>query len=196
MAINATTLSAAITDYQTQFAVGSTTGMTPPVQTTGSGLTYLLCESEMMQVTAVPVSGTVQVVRGVLGTMALAHVTSSGVLAGLVTDFPNYVAKISTESPLLPDRFSGVSAVVASAATIVAPGPLFHVSGNTATNIITPPANFVEGMITIIADGVWTFTSSAVTNGIAATGTVTTAKSAVSFVYDAATALWYPTRLS
>ncbi len=196
MAITATTLSGAITPYATQFALASTTGVLAPVSTTGSGATYLLCEAEMMFVTAVPVSGTVQVIRGVLGTQAVAHVTSSGVLAGLVTDFPNFVAKIGTESPLLPDRFSGVSAVVASAATIVAPGPLFHVSGGTAINIITPPANFVEGSVTVIFDSACTWTSSSVTNGISASGTSTTAGSAVTFTLDAATLRWYPSRLA
>src|SRR5271154_3449029 len=196
MAITASTLSGAITAYATQFALSSTTGVTAPVLTTGSGATYLYCEAEMMAVTAVPVSGTVQVVRGVLGTMAVAHVTSSGVLAGLVTDFPNFVAKISTESPLLPDRFSGVSAIVASAATVVAPGPLFHVSGGTAINIITPPANFVEGQVTIIFDSACTWTSSNVTYGISASGSSTTAASAVTFLYDAATLRWYPSRLA
>ncbi len=194
MAITATTLSGAITPYATQFALASTTGVLAPVSTTGSGATYLLCEAEMMFVTAVPVSGTVQVIRGVLGTQAVAHVTSSGVLAGLVTDFPNFVAKIGTESPLLPDRFAGVSAVVAAAGTIVAPGPLFHVSGTTATTKITPPANFVEGSITIIADAIWTWTSTTAANGILCPGSVTTAGSTVTFVYDAATSQWYPSR--
>jgi hypothetical protein len=34
-----------------------------------------------------------------------------------------------------------------------------------------------------------------VTNGIAASGTVTTALTAITFTYDAATARWYPSRI-
>ena len=196
MAITATTLSAAITSSQTSFAVASTTGALAPNYTTGVGVTYAFCDNEMMLVSGVPVSGTVTVVRGVLGTQATAHAITAPVLFGLVTDFPNFAASITAFQTLQPNRYWGVSAPVASAASITATGGLFHVTGTTATNIIVPPANFVEGEITIIADGVWTFTSSAVTNGIAASGTVTTAKSAIKFIYDANTALWYPERLS
>ena len=72
MSINTTTLSGAITAYQTQIGLTSATGVTAPVSTTGSGLTYLYCEAEMMQVTAV--SGTfISVIRGVYGTQAVAH---------------------------------------------------------------------------------------------------------------------------
>jgi hypothetical protein len=196
MAINSTTLSAAITISATQFTVGSTTNITAPVLTTGSGATLLYCEAELMQVISVPASGVVQVARGFGGTVATAHASGANVVIGLVTDFPNFTPQVTAFTTLAPNRFQGISPVVASSATIVAAGPVFHVSGTTAINIITPPANFVEGQITIIADGVMVWTSSAVTNGIAASGTVTTAKSSVSFIYDANTALWYPTRLA
>lgn len=196
MAINVTTLSANITAYQTQFAVGSTTNITAPVLTTGSGYTWLYVESELMWVTGVPGSGVVQVTRGMLGTQAVAHNASANVTIGLPTDFPIFAPKVQAFRSLEPDRYQGVYAPVASAATIVATGPIFHVTGTTAINIITPPANFVEGMVTILFDGACTWTSSAVTNGIAASGTATTAKSAVSFIYDTSTALWYPTRLA
>lgn len=196
MAINVTTLSSAITAYQTQFAVGSTTNITAPVLTTGSGYTWLLVDAELMWVTAVPVSGTVQVTRGMMGTQATAHVITTNVTIGLPGDFPVFVPKIQAFRSLEPDRFQGVYGPVASAATIVAPGPIFHVTGTTAINIITPPANFVEGSITILFDGACTWTSSAVTNGIAASGTATTAKSAVTFTYDTSTSLWYPSRLA
>jgi hypothetical protein len=195
MAINNTTLSGAVTAYATQFAVVSTTNITAPVLTTGAGMTWLFVENELMWVTGVPVSGTVQVSRGMLGTKAVAHLTAAPVIIGTPTDFPVFLPTLAAFA-VAPNSYQGMGTAVASAATIIAPGPVFHVTGTVATNIITPPANFVEGTITIIADGVWTFTSSAVTNGIAMTGTVTTAKSAVSFTYDAATALWYPHRLA
>jgi hypothetical protein len=196
MAINTTTLSAAITASQTQFAVASTTNITAPVLTTGSGYTWLLVEAELMWVTAVPASGVVQVTRGMLGTQAVAHSTTATVTIGLPTDFPVFVPKIQAFRSLEPDRFQGVYAPVASAASITATGPIFHVTGGTAINIINPPANFVEGTITILFDSACTWTSSAVTYGIAASGTCTTAKSAVSFTYDTVTALWYPSRLA
>lgn len=195
MAINVTTLSAAITSSQTTFSVGSTTNITAPVLTTGSGFTWLLIDSELMWVTAVPVSGTIQVTRGMLGTQATAHVITTNVTIGLPADFPNFQPKIGAFG-LLQDRFQGVYGPVASAATIVAPGPIFHVTGSTAINIITPPANFVEGSVTVIFDSACTWTSSAVTNGILASGTSTTAKSAVTFIYDTSTSGWVPSRLA
>jgi hypothetical protein len=196
MAINTTTLSGALTAYQTQFSVGSTTNITAPVLTTGSGFTFLYVEAELMWVTAVPVAGTVTVVRGVYGTKAVAHLTSAPVIIGLVTDFPVFTPQVGAFQTEVQNRFVGVSAPVASAATIVAPAQFFHVTGTTAINIITPPTNFVAGEVTIIFDGVCTWTSSNVANGISANGTATTAGSAVKFYLDANTSRWYPERLA
>jgi hypothetical protein len=199
VAINTTTLNGAITAYQTTFALTSTTNVTAPtyqsnIAGSASTYTYLLVEAEMMFVTSIPVSGTVSVLRGQLGTQAVSHITLTNVTIGLPVDFPNFQPKLGAFQ-VLQDRFSGVSAAVASAATIIAPGPVFHVTGTTATNIITPPANFVEGEITIIADGIWTFTSSAVANGIFQSGTVGTAGTMIKFVFDANTVRWYPARI-
>jgi hypothetical protein len=167
------------------------------VLTTGSGITVLYCEAEMMWVTGVPVSGTVTVVRGYYGTKAVAHLTSAPLSIGLLSDFPVFTPQVGAFQVEVQNRFVGISAPVAAAATIVAPANVFHVTGTTATNIITPPAGFVGGEITVIADAVWTFTASTtVANGIAATGTVSTAKSAIKFVFDANTALWYPERVT
>jgi hypothetical protein len=196
MAITATTLSGALTAYQTTFAVSSTTGITAPVLTTGSGLTYLYVEAELMQVTAVPVSGTVSVVRGTNGTKAVAHLTSVPVIIGGVSDFPVFTPQVGAFQTEVQNRYASLSAVVASSATIVAPANYFHVSGGTAINIITPPANFVSGEITIIFDSACTWTSSNVANGISASGTSTTAGSAVKFFLDANSARWYPSRLA
>lgn len=195
MAITATTLSAAITSSQTQFALASTSAIVLPVSTTGAG-SFLLVDREMMQVTGVPVSGTVQVVRGVNGTIASAHTITSGVLISATqADFPNFQPTVDAFIGGLP-RYQGAMGPVASAATIAATGQFFHVTGGTAINIITPPTNFVEGEITIIFDSTCTWTSSAVTNGIAASGTSTVGASAVKFYYDAATSRWYPERLA
>ena len=196
MAFNSTTLSAACGAADTTISVASATGITAPNFTTGVGLTYLFVETECMLVMGV--SGTVIFVqRGMAGTPAAAHGVTVPVLAGLPTDFGPIVPSVKGQQDPTPFGANfGFSAPVASAATIAATGALFHVTGTTATNIITPPAGMLEGQITIVADGVWTFTSSAVVNGIAATGTVTTAKSAVSFTLDAGTNLWYPSRLA
>jgi hypothetical protein len=192
MAIASTTLSAAINAYQTQFAVASTTNISAPVNTTGVG-SFLFVDRELMQVTGIPVAGTVTVIRGVQGTQAVAHNNTQGVLIGeAASDFPNFQPTISAFAVGLP-RYQGINAPVASALAITPPGAFFHVTGTTATATINLPANFVEGPITVIADGVWTWTAA---GNIAVAGTVTTAGSTVTFVYDAATSLWYPSRLA
>ncbi len=189
MAINNTTLTAAITGYDTKIFVASTTNITAGILSTSStGRTLLYIDNELMTVNRVPTAGVVYVERGVAGTVAAPHVINSLVLCGGPVDFPQFLPK---NLAAVADKFQGVSAAVAAAATIVAPGNVFHVTGTTATNIITPPAGFVEGSITIISDGAWTFTSSAVTNGIAASGAAVTS-SIVIFTFDAVTALWYP----
>jgi hypothetical protein len=195
MAITTTTLSATITANQTQFGLASTTNVLAPISTTGVG-SFLLCDREMMQVTAVPVSGTVQVVRGVYGTRAVAHNASQGVLISATqADFPTFQPAIDAYNTNL-NRYQGINAPVAAAAVLVASGAIFHVTGTTASTSITPPAGFVEGQLTIIADAIWTWTSTTAANGILCAGTVTTAGSTVTFTYDAATSQWYPSRVS
>lgn len=135
--------------------------------------------------------------RGYAGTPTSAHGVTCPVVAGLPTDFGPIVPSVKAQQDATPaGSMFGFSAPVASAATIVASGPLFHVTGTTATNIITPPAGFIDGQITVVADGVWTFTLSNVTNGIMGSGTVTAANTAVSFYYDGATSRWYPSRMA
>ncbi len=197
MAINTTTITGATTSYTTQFAVGSTANITAPVLTTGSGFTLLYVEAELMFVTSVPVSGTVTVLRGFGGTKAVAHLAAVLVTIGGFGDFVQFTPQIGAFQTEVQNRFMGLSAPVAAAATIVAPANVFHVTGTTATNIITPPANFVGGEVTIIADGVWTWTvSSSTTYGMATSGTVTAGHSVVKFFLDPNTALWYPERLA
>jgi hypothetical protein len=201
VAINHTTLSGALTDNQTTFAVASTTNITAPtyssfIQGSTSTWTYLYVEAEMMFVTAVPISGTVTVIRGVMGTIATTHATSALVIIGTPADFPNFTPQIAAFQTLAPNRFQGISSPVAAAATLVPSGPIFHVTGSTATSSISLPTNFVEGAITVIADAVWTWTSSSAAQGIAQAGTVTSLGSTVTFTYDANTSLWYPSRLA
>ena len=65
--------------------------------------------------------------------------------------------------------------------------------GNNRYGHINLPPNFVEGSVTIIADGVWTWTAA---GNISAAGTVTTAGTSVVFNYDAATGKWSPSRVA
>lgn len=196
MSLNTTTLSAAIGASDTSFTLGSTTGITAGVSTTGSGVTYLLIESEMVLVTAVPVSGYVQVTRGQLGTQAVTHSKSTPVLAGLVSDFPQFTPGISTSFTVAASNFKVVDAPVAAAATLTPSGRLFHVTGHTASSLMNLPTGFVGGDITIIADDTWTWTSSTNAQGFAQAGAVTSAGSAVTFYYDPNTLLWYASRNS
>jgi hypothetical protein len=192
MAINKTTLSGAVAALDTLIGVVSATGITAPVPTTGVGLTYLLVEQEMMKVTNL--NGlSINVARGVQGTAAVAHASGAAVIVGAPADFPLFTPAISAVTISDPDRFDGFSAPVASATTITASGPRFHVTGTTATATINLPTNFVEGQIVVVADGIWTWTAA---GNIAVAGTVTTAASAVIFVYDAGTTKWYPVRLA
>lgn len=196
MSINATTLSAAIGANDTALLVASATGITAPNNQTGAGVTLLYVENEIMGVTAV--NGTyVNVTRGLAGTQALAHSASAPVLAGLATDFPKFTPAIGAFVTKKPNRYDGVYAPVAAAATITPSGPIFHVTGHTATSKINAPSSdFVEGQFTVIADDTWTWTSATTPGSLAQAGAVTSAGSCVTFVYDAATALWYASRNS
>lgn len=196
MAFNATTLSAACGVSDTVIVVASATGITAPNFTSGTGITYLLVETEYMLVTGVN-STFISVQRGVGGSPTAAHASSAPVLAGLPADFGPFVPSVKAQQDPSPSGvLYGFSAPVASSATIAAPGQLFHVTGGTAINIITPPAGMIEGQVTIVFDSACTWTSSNVTNGISASGTNTTAGSAVTFYLDAATNRWYPARLA
>jgi hypothetical protein len=191
MAITSTTLSGAVAALDTNIGLTSATGVTVAAPTTGVGLIYLYMEGEMMIPTLV--NGTlVSVIRGQMGTKQIAHASAVPVLIGGPADFPNFVPSQNVtvgES----SNFAAVSAPVASATTIIASGKRFHVTGTTATATITPPAGFVEGEITVIADGVWTWTAA---GNILVAGTVTTAGGSVTFIYDAKTSKWYPSRLA
>lgn len=196
MAITATTLSAACGANDTSVTVASATGITAPNFTTGVGITYLFCETEAMLVQSV--TGTViGVQRGVAGTPAAAHAVTAPIIAGLPADFGVIVPSIKAQQDASPNgSMYGFGGPVASAATIAATGALFHVTGGTAINIITPPTGMIEGAVTIVFDSACTWTSSNVANGISSSGTNTTAGSAVTFWLDAGTSRWYPSRLA
>lgn len=206
MSLATTTLSGNITNTQTSFGVASASNITAPNFQTGAGITYLLVEQELMQVQSV--AGTVvSVKRGMFGTAAAGHQASAPVLSGLPADFLGFVPAIRGMVTTLPTPFIGVSAPVASAATIQASGPLFHVTGTTTIATILPPSqanlpagvgsgvpNYTDGgEITIIFDGVATWNA---TGNIAVAGSPTTAGSSVTFIFDQNSGKWHPSRLA
>lgn len=86
-------------------------------------------------------------------------------------------------------RSTNVGANVASAGTITPTGPVFHVTGVAAIATINVPSNALASpMITIIPDGIFTWTTA---GNIALAGTAVVNK-AVSFYYDSGTSKWYP----
>ena len=193
MSLSETTLSAAITETANTLQVASATGITAPNFTTGAGVTYLYVDYEMMVVTAV--SGTlISVIRGIFGTRQVAHSNTQGVIAGLYSDFQNFVPSVTSFTTGVLQKYNGVAAPVAAATTITPTGQYFHITGTTATATINlPSTDFLEGTIFVIADAVWTWTTA---GNIAALGTVTTAGSMVAFFWDGAKQLWYPSRVS
>lgn len=199
MALNTTTLSAAVNIYNTSFGVASATGVTAPNYTTGAAiggtLTYALCEEEMMQVTAV--SGTfISVLRGVYGTVAGSHAASAPITFGIWSDFPAFIPAIKTSTDSNPQRFAAFSAPVAGAATNVATGGYFHLTGTVAMVTLTAPAGFVGGEISIVFDGSAAGLTWTAAGNIAVAGTATTAASIVTFTFDPGSGKWHPSRLA
>lgn len=78
---------------------------------------------------------------------------------------------------------------VASAASITPSGPLFHVTGTAAIANIVLPLGFSHGSITIIADGVFSWTNAG--NIAVASSTVVVGKQYI-FSYDYGQSKWYP----
>ena len=195
MAFNATTLSAAIGASDTTIAVASATGITAPNFTSGTGIVYLFVETEVMLVLGV--SGTlISVQRGVAGTAAAAHGTSTPVLAGLPADFGPIVPSVkATQDPGPTGNSYVFSAPVSADATITRSGPLFHLTGATNVATINLPAGYLEGSaITVVFDAANGFTTAG-NISVATAGTTTiAANTAVSFVYDQGTSKWYPSR--
>ena len=199
MALNATTLSAAVNIYNTSFGVVSATGVVAPTFSTGTpltaGVTYALCEEEMMVVTGV--TGTfITVLRGQLGTSGASHNTATPILFGLAVDFPNFVPVQRVFSTATPGRFADFSSVVAGAATNVATGARFHLTGTVAMVNLTAPAGFVGGLITVVFDGSAAGLTWTAAGNINVAGTATTAGSSVDFFYDPNISKWIPSRLA
>lgn len=201
MAITATTLSGAVAATDTQVGVAAATGISAPVTTTGAGFTFLKVDDEIMFVTTAYVAASlyVPVLRGQLGTQAVAHVSGTPVLIGGPSDYPNFVPVQTVEASKLPYNFSPIGPPLAISSNTVAPtnGYIHHVTGTTVIKTITVPAGLVSGgQVTFIFDGSGSGLTWDATDNIAVAGTSTTAASAVDFFYDPSSAKWHPSRLA
>lgn len=107
MALTATTVTNAITSTDTTFVVGSTAAASAPNFTSGStvanpgaGVIWAYCDQEFMLVMEVPVSGTIRVLRGQLGTQAASHSASAPITFGYGTDFAGQPLGAAAYQPL------------------------------------------------------------------------------------------------
>lgn len=156
MSINATTLSLAIGAADTQFGVASATNITAPNFTTGVGLTYLFVDQEFMLVTGI--NGTaVQVVRGQLGTPAVAHLSGAQVQSGGPADFLQVGEVVTTSltskqiaaSENQPATFlTGAADALTGAAGIF----LVKTAGVDAMTIPTPTAAMEGNVVEVWSD--------------------------------------------
>jgi hypothetical protein len=217
MAFAYSTIVAAVLPTDTSFSLTSATGVTASIfqaaTNPGTGVqTYLLVDQEMMQI--ISVSGVVvNVKRGMLGTRAMPHPALSPFIFGLNTDFLNFVPAIKAFQIVQPDiGFQTAGPVVASAASIICPSSLFHVSGSASITNMQPPTsallsqsgpnseeNYVNGTrVTIITDSTAAWATGGGGTGPAIAGTVAalTAGTFIDFILDTSSgaALWYPSR--
>ena len=198
MAFTDTTLSAAVAAQDTYFALASVSGVAAPVSTTGAGYTYLLVEGEIMFVEAVNTTTlVVNVLRGQLGTAAVAHANATPVLIGLPSDFSSFRPATGAFA-VGSNPNSGWGATTATASNVVVcPSYKFHITGTTVIKNITAPTGYVQGSpIYIVNDGSSTGLTWDATGNIAVAGTFTTAASMVEFIFDEASGKWHPSRLA
>ncbi len=217
MAFAYSTVVSALAPTDTSFALTSATGVTASIFQAATNpaigiQTYLLVDQEMMQVIAL--NGTVvNVKRGVMGTRAMPHPALTNFIFGTSVDFLNFVPAIKAFVSVQPDINSqSAGPVIASAASIIAPSSLFHVSGTTSITNIQPPTsallsqsgpnseeNYVNGTrITIIFDSTAALATGGGGTGPAIAGTVAamTAGTFLDLILDTSSgaALWYPSR--
>jgi hypothetical protein len=221
MAFAYSTITAAVGATDTSFSLTVGTGVTASIFQAATNpavgaQTYLLIDQEMCQV----ISGTfgsgvspVNVKRGVMGTRAMPHPALTNFIFGTSVDFLGFVPAISELRLTQPDvGFQSAGPVVASAASIIAPSSLFHVSGVTNITNMQPPTsallsqsgpnseeNYVNGTrVTIIFDSTALVTTGGGGTGpaFAAATLAATAGTFCDFILDTSSgaALWYPSR--
>jgi hypothetical protein len=214
MALNITTLSAAIGTTDTSLLLASVTGITgpnfqtgfDPVKGTGTGPVYLFIEQEWILVLTTPASATVpvNVKRAQLGSCAMPHGASAVVMTGQATDFPGPIPiSIKASQDFYPNMI-GFSAPLVGANANVAPGYFFHLTGTTIMKSLTAPTVGINAgglpldgsQISIVFDGSAAGLTWDATGNIAVAGTSTTAASMVTFTFDQGSGKWHPSRLA
>jgi hypothetical protein len=221
MALAYTTVTAAMLATDTSLSVTVGTGFSASIFQAATNpavgiQTYGLIDQEMVQI----ISGTfgsgvspMNVKRGMLGTRAMPHAALTPIIFGTNLDFLNFVPAIKAFTIVQPDiGFQAAGPVVASAASIIAPSSLFHVSGVTNITNMQPPTsallsqsgpnseeNYVNGTrVTIIFDSTALVTTGGGGTGpaFAAATLAATAGTFCDFILDTSSgaALWYPSR--
>ena len=191
-----TTLSLALDAVQKNVNVASATGINLPANPanaggsidapTGNSLTILYVDSEAMAVIRAGKSTTEFIVlRGWNGTKAESHLANAKVWVGTAQAFD-----VMNPMRLADWLRRGIGAAVASAATITASNPVFHVTGTTAINTINAPAAFgiTGGQITIIPDAL----GSTGTSGNIALASTFVVNKALILTWDPVAAKWNP----
>jgi hypothetical protein len=159
MSIVATTVTAAVGANDTSVIVAATTGITSPNFQTGIGITILLLDQEYMLVTGLnTTSKVVSVVRGVSGSVSVAHVNNAIVLAGLPADFPLVTEQYQTFAAFKETSTTHVQPGIVlsgSADAIDATVPGFYVvktAGVDAMTLAAPTAAAEGNIIEIVSD--------------------------------------------
>ena len=195
MAITVTTLAGAVAVGDLWVNLTATTGVSAPVGPTGSGYTYIKVDAEVMFVNGAVVGSAAPVLRGQLGTVQAAHLTSAPVLIGGPSDFPNFKASVAAFQALGEDS---VGSPLTGATIAPTGGAIHHFTGSTAITSITPIDASKAQKITLIMDGSAAglgWTGAATANAPRGTG-VCTQYQAVDFFYDPSTTYWYPSTIT
>ena len=196
MSITATTLSAAIGANDTVIGVAAVTYITAGNPATGSGVTQLMIDQEILSVNTVGPGTQVGVSRGQAGTQARAHGITTPVFAGAPGDFVNFVPAQGATSVFRPERFKSVGPPL-TGATIAVTSDLHHYTGTTQLATITVPTDLViGGEVTLVFDGSGAGLTWSAGGNINVAGTSTTAGSSVTFRWDTSISKWIPSRLA
>lgn len=182
MAITQVTLTAAITSTQTTVPVSAVTNITAPNNQTGSGITYLQVDQELMLVAGAPVGLVVPVVRGYNSTASVAHTNGSLVAVGLPGDFQysNETVQQQVATQVTGASYNQPGINLTGSADAISPAvPGFYVvktAGVDAMTLAAPPASAEGNIIEIVSDTTNAHTLTATTllaNGTALKTTAT-----------------------
>jgi len=158
MTITATTLVAAINQSQTSFNLSSVSNVSAPNFQTGSGITMLQVDQELMLVTGVNSSGVVNVLRGQNGTVAATHTAGSLVQVGLPSDFPTSVdLSGSKTTTLLTVGAINEPAINLTGSADAIPNSVpgnyeVKTAGVDAMTLAAPPASAEGNIVSVVSD--------------------------------------------